>query len=238
MREMCLPKRSCAGLNHRQRETGNRNFQRRQKFRQAFQQIPRAWRESRYSSPFGGERQQMAASAYGLQSRRQSGGQSSCPGACRADCRGAGQDDANVLASVALPAAEHCHPRVITHGPAALLPGLGAAGVIPQPQRRPVDALIAINRQAGDDDHCNRPSGRFVSDQRAKSAFQRIHEDSIACQPFTVHHFGPKPQFELTDGTPAVGYKLFTYVGGSVNTSSRPRTPTTRAGSANTNPSC
>ena len=46
---------------------------------------------------------------------------------------------------------------------------------------------------------------------------------------------GPKPQFELTDGTPAVGYKLFTYVGGSVNTKQTTYTDYT-GGSANTNP--
>ena len=46
---------------------------------------------------------------------------------------------------------------------------------------------------------------------------------------------GPKPQFELTDGTPAVGYKLFTYVGGSVNTKQPTYTDYT-GGSSNTNP--
>lgn len=53
---------------------------------------------------------------------------------------------------------------------------------------------------------------------------------TVYCSPF-----GPKPQFELTDGTPTVGYKLFTYVGGSVNTKQTTYTDYT-GGSANTNP--
>ena len=53
---------------------------------------------------------------------------------------------------------------------------------------------------------------------------------TVYCSPF-----GPKPQFELTDGTPAVGYKLFTYVGGSVNTKQPTYTDYT-GGSSNTNP--
>lgn len=46
---------------------------------------------------------------------------------------------------------------------------------------------------------------------------------------------GPKPQYELADGTPAVGYKLFFYVAGSVNT--KQNTYTDSTGSvANANP--
>lgn len=47
--------------------------------------------------------------------------------------------------------------------------------------------------------------------------------------------FGPKPQFELADGTPAVGNQLFFYVAGSVNTKQNTYTDST-GGSANTNP--
>ena len=47
--------------------------------------------------------------------------------------------------------------------------------------------------------------------------------------------FGPKPQIELASGIPAVGYKLFFYVAGSVNT--KQNTYTDSAGTvANTNP--
>jgi len=47
--------------------------------------------------------------------------------------------------------------------------------------------------------------------------------------------FGPKPQFELADGTPATGNKLFFYVAGSVNT--KQATYTDSTGSvANANP--
>lgn len=46
---------------------------------------------------------------------------------------------------------------------------------------------------------------------------------------------GPKPQFELTDGLPAVGNKLFFYVAGSVNTKQDTYTDSTGL-SANTNP--
>lgn len=46
---------------------------------------------------------------------------------------------------------------------------------------------------------------------------------------------GPKPQFELSDGTPAVGNQLFFYVAGSVNTKQNTYTDST-GGSANTNP--
>lgn len=46
---------------------------------------------------------------------------------------------------------------------------------------------------------------------------------------------GPKPQWELSDGTPAVGNRLFFYVGGSVNTKQNTYTDST-GGSANTNP--
>lgn len=47
--------------------------------------------------------------------------------------------------------------------------------------------------------------------------------------------WGPKPQFELSDGTPAVGNKLFSYVAGSVNT--KQNTYTDRTGTvANANP--
>jgi len=53
---------------------------------------------------------------------------------------------------------------------------------------------------------------------------------SVNCSPF-----GPKPQFELSTGIPAVGYKLFFYVAGSVNT--KQDTYTDSTGSvANTNP--
>ena len=53
---------------------------------------------------------------------------------------------------------------------------------------------------------------------------------TVNCSPF-----GPKPQFELAAGTPAVGNKLFFYVGGSVNT--KQTTYTDSTGSvANTNP--
>lgn len=45
----------------------------------------------------------------------------------------------------------------------------------------------------------------------------------------------PKPQYELSDGTPAVGYKLFSYVGGSVSTKQNTYTDST-GGVANTNP--
>ena len=47
--------------------------------------------------------------------------------------------------------------------------------------------------------------------------------------------WGPKPQFELTTGLPAVGNKLFFYVAGSVNTKLDTYTDST-GGSANTNP--
>lgn len=47
--------------------------------------------------------------------------------------------------------------------------------------------------------------------------------------------FGPKPQFEISAGTPAVGNKLFFYVAGSVNTKQNTFTDST-GGSANTNP--
>jgi hypothetical protein len=47
--------------------------------------------------------------------------------------------------------------------------------------------------------------------------------------------FGPKPQFELSDGTPAVGNKLFFYVAGSVNTKQNTYTDST-GGVANANP--
>lgn len=46
---------------------------------------------------------------------------------------------------------------------------------------------------------------------------------------------GPKPQFELSDGTPATGYKLFFYVAGSVNTKQDTYTDSTGT-VANTNP--
>lgn len=46
---------------------------------------------------------------------------------------------------------------------------------------------------------------------------------------------GPKPQFELSDGTPAVGNRLFFYVAGSVNTKQNTYTDYT-GGVANTNP--
>lgn len=46
---------------------------------------------------------------------------------------------------------------------------------------------------------------------------------------------GPKPQILLADGTPAVGYKLFFYVAGSVNTKQNTYTDST-GGVANTNP--
>lgn len=46
---------------------------------------------------------------------------------------------------------------------------------------------------------------------------------------------GPKPQLELSDGTPAVGNLLFFYVAGSVNTKQTTFTDST-GGSANTNP--
>lgn len=47
--------------------------------------------------------------------------------------------------------------------------------------------------------------------------------------------WGPKPQFELADGTPAIGYKLFSYVAGSVNTKQNTYSDSTGA-VANTNP--
>lgn len=47
--------------------------------------------------------------------------------------------------------------------------------------------------------------------------------------------FGPKPQFMLSTGLPAVGYKLFWYVGGSVNTKQNTYVDSTGA-VANTNP--
>lgn len=47
--------------------------------------------------------------------------------------------------------------------------------------------------------------------------------------------FGPKPQFEIAAGTPAVGNKLFFYVGGSVNTKRNTYTDSTGA-VANPNP--
>lgn len=46
---------------------------------------------------------------------------------------------------------------------------------------------------------------------------------------------GPKPQFELSDGTPAVGNRLFFYVAGSVGTKQNTYTNST-GGSTNTNP--
>lgn len=54
----------------------------------------------------------------------------------------------------------------------------------------------------------------------------------MAVNPCTL---GPKPQFELAAGTPAVGYKLFFYVAGSVNTKQNTYTDST-GGVANTNP--
>jgi hypothetical protein len=53
---------------------------------------------------------------------------------------------------------------------------------------------------------------------------------SVNCSPF-----GPKPQIELAAGTPAVGYKLFFYVAGSVNTKQNTYTDSTGL-VANTNP--
>ncbi len=53
---------------------------------------------------------------------------------------------------------------------------------------------------------------------------------AVLCSPF-----GPKPQFQLSDGTPAVGYRLFFYVAGSVGTKQNTYTDST-GGSANTNP--
>lgn len=53
---------------------------------------------------------------------------------------------------------------------------------------------------------------------------------AVNCSPF-----GPKPQFLLADGTPAVGNKLFFYVAGSVNTKQNTYTDST-GGVANTNP--
>jgi hypothetical protein len=50
-----------------------------------------------------------------------------------------------------------------------------------------------------------------------------------------VSPFGPKPQFELSDGTPAVGNRLFFYVAGSVGTKQNTYTDSA-GGSANTNP--
>lgn len=47
--------------------------------------------------------------------------------------------------------------------------------------------------------------------------------------------FGPRPQFELSSGLPAVGNKLFFYVAGSVNTKQNTYTDSTGA-VANTNP--
>jgi archaellum component FlaF (FlaF/FlaG flagellin family) len=46
---------------------------------------------------------------------------------------------------------------------------------------------------------------------------------------------GPKPQFELSDGTPAVGYKLFFYVAGSTSTKQNTYTDSTGL-VANANP--
>lgn len=53
---------------------------------------------------------------------------------------------------------------------------------------------------------------------------------AVLCSPF-----GPKPQFELSSGVPAVGNKLFFYVGGSVNTKQNTYTSSTGL-VANTNP--
>lgn len=53
---------------------------------------------------------------------------------------------------------------------------------------------------------------------------------AVNCSPF-----GPKPQFELSNGQPAVGYKLFFYVAGSVNTKQNTYTDSTGL-VANTNP--
>jgi hypothetical protein len=53
---------------------------------------------------------------------------------------------------------------------------------------------------------------------------------TVNCSPF-----GPKPQIELAAGTPAVGYKLFFYVAGSVNTKQTTYTDSTGT-VANTNP--
>lgn len=52
----------------------------------------------------------------------------------------------------------------------------------------------------------------------------------VNCSPF-----GPKPQFELADGTPAVGNQLFFYVAGSVGTKQDTYTNST-GGVANANP--
>lgn len=53
---------------------------------------------------------------------------------------------------------------------------------------------------------------------------------TVNCSPF-----GPKPQFEIAAGTPAVGYQLFFYVAGTSGT--KQNTYTTSSGSvANTNP--
>jgi len=51
----------------------------------------------------------------------------------------------------------------------------------------------------------------------------------------SVSPFGPKPQFLLASGLPAVGGQLFFYVGGSVNTKQNTYTDST-GGVANTNP--
>lgn len=53
---------------------------------------------------------------------------------------------------------------------------------------------------------------------------------AVLCSPF-----GPKPQFELSSGVPAVGNKLFFYVAGSVNTKQNTYTSSTGL-VANTNP--
>ena len=53
---------------------------------------------------------------------------------------------------------------------------------------------------------------------------------AVNCSPF-----GPKPQFELANGTPAVGNQLFFYVAGSVNTKQNTYTDST-GGVANPNP--
>lgn len=53
---------------------------------------------------------------------------------------------------------------------------------------------------------------------------------TVNCSPF-----GPKPQIELAAGTPAVGYKLFFYAAGSVNTKQTTYTDSTGT-VANTNP--
>lgn len=53
---------------------------------------------------------------------------------------------------------------------------------------------------------------------------------AVNCSPF-----GPKPQFEVAAGTPASGYQLFFYVGGSVNTKQDTYTDSTGS-TANSNP--